>query len=329
MVLKVNAGDFKRTDLYHIDPTEIVVNESLRGREFIPTEATIIALAVSMLTQGQLQAVQCRRILDDKLQLVLGFTRTAAGRLIRDGFTDSDGVFHQDVEFMLQVKIVDGNDEESLIRNIVENAIRNETSAIDDAHNQNRLRERYGKTDVEIAKIYGYPNGVKVGRLRKLLGLERPIQLLVHEGMAVQAALDLLELPADKRAEVVAEAEKAGSVINGATVRAQVREHHLNDDGKDAVAGDEVVVAAAGAKASKPLSIKEIRTFLTGQIESDKNPDAVKGYYGTLLAFVNGKKSEISMKNGMKKLIQSTIDNALEVDFDDVPAVADAEAEAA
>lgn len=318
MVLKVNAGDVRRSDLFHVDPTAIVVNDELRGREFVPTEATIIALAVSLLTQGQLQPVQCRRIEDNRLQLVLGFTRTAAARLIRDGFTDSDGVFHQDAEFALQVKIVDGNDEESLIRNIVENAIRNETSAIDDAHNQNRLRERYGKSDVEIAKIYGYPSSVKVGRLRKLLGLEKPLQVLVHNGLAVQAALDLLELPAEKRAEFIAEAEKGGP-INGATVRAQVRDHHLNDDGADTEGDAGAVVAEVAAKATKPLSIKEIRTFLTGQIEGDKQPDAVKAFYTVLLAFVNGKKSDRSLINGMKKLVQTTIDNALEVNLDDDP----------
>jgi ParB-like chromosome segregation protein Spo0J len=325
VVLKVNAGDVRRSDLFHVDPTAIVVNDELRGREFVPTEATIIALAVSLLTQGQLQPVQCRRIEDNRLQLVLGFTRTAAARLIRDGFTDSDGVFHQDESFALQVKIVDGNDEESLIRNIVENAIRNETSAIDDAHNQNRLRERYGKSDVEIAKIYGYPSSVKVGRLRKLLGLEKPLQVLVHEGLAVQAALDLLELPAEKRAEFIAEAEKGGP-INGATVRAQVRDHHLNDDGKEDDGAGAGAVVAEPVKAAKPLSIKEIRTFLTGQIEGDKQPDAVKAFYTVLLAFVNGKKSDRSLINGMKKLVQTTIDNALEVNLDDDPGQVEAEA---
>ncbi len=319
MVLKVNAGDVRRSDLFHVDPTLIVVNDELRGREFVPPESTIIALAVSLLTQGQLQPVQCRRIDDNRLQLVLGFTRTAAARLIRDGFTDSDGVFHQDAEFALQVKIVDGNDEESLIRNIVENAIRNETSAIDDAHNQNRLRERYGKSDVEIAKIYGYPSSVKVGRLRKLLALEKPLQVLVHEGLAVQAALDLLELPAEKRAEFIAEAEKGGGPINGATVRAQVREHHLSDDGANAESDAGAVVAEVATKAAKPLSIKEIRNFLTGQIEGDKQPDAVKAFYTVLLGFVNGKKSDRSLVLGMKKLIQTTIDNALEVNLDEDP----------
>lgn len=305
MVMKIVAGSYTRSDMFNVAPSEILLNNDLRGRQFAPEEDKIIALAESMIDYGQQQPVQARRNSDNRLLLVMGFTRTAAARLIVDGFTGSDGLFRQDSEFKLQVKITNGNDEDSLIRNIVENAIRNECSPIDDAHNQERLRDRHGKSDIEIAKVYGYSSGVKVGRLRKLLSLCADGQKLVHIGkLGVQGAIDLLDLPADKQKEIIAGLMN-DETIKGSDIRAVVREHHLADSevvlsGGNVGELDEVTPPVKGAK---PLSVREMRKYLTELQEDEKTADEIKGFAKVMLAFVNGTKSEKQMTNAMKKLL--------------------------
>ena len=307
-----SAVEMKRSDSFKVNPFDIKVNEDLRGRQFAPADSAIVALATSMLDQTQLNPVQVRKLPDGNLQLVAGFTRTAAARLIRDGFTDLDGNQRQDAEFLIKCVPTVADDKESFIANVVENALRNETSPIDDAFNQERLRERYGKTDQEIAKLYGYPNSNKVSRLKKLLMLSGEERELVHTGaMGVQAAIDMLELPAEARAAIVAEAKEKGKV-NGADIVRQVREHHLNDDGKAPEAGGESGEAGgdtgeggdetvSGKKGLKPLSIREIRKFCTATMEVEGQDENLIAVTKALLEWVNGKRKDRSFTNALKK----------------------------
>lgn len=320
MAVKFEAGpDVKRGDLFFVDPYEVIVREELRGRHLPPSEPDIIERAVSLHDHGQIQPVECRRE-NGKLLLTLGFTRCAAARLIRHGFIGPDGVERKDEKFVLQVKVVDTNDEGAFIRNVVENAQRNNTSPIDDAFNQARLRDRYGFTDTAIAKLYGYANPQKVCRFRKLLALESPLQLLVHKGeLGVQPALDLLELPADKRAVAVAAATAESGKVNGAEIRTQVREHVINDDLKDtneasdAPAAEPTTpasnVAPAPAQSSAPKSrltrsVREIRQFFEQQVGDSDQPALVR-FAEDVLDFINGKKSERSLLNALERVLDA------------------------
>lgn len=233
MATKIEAGaDLKRTDMYLVNPFEIEVLEANRGRVTPPTEQAIVHLAMSIYDNGQQQPVQCRRIEGQRLQLTMGYTRLASLRLIRDGFTGSDNVERRDESAKLKVVVNDVNNEKALTDNIIENRHRNQTTPIDDAHNQNQLRDRYGYDDEHIASLYDC-SVISVRRTQKLLRLERAEQMLVHEGkMSMNAALDLLELHPNVRAAVIRDAlgTDSGGRINAGEVRAQVRDHHLNDD---------------------------------------------------------------------------------------------------
>jgi ParB-like chromosome segregation protein Spo0J len=140
MALTLNAGTPKRKDLWWIDPIKIIVTEEDRGRSQPPTEDQVVELAMSIHDYGQQQPATCRRVDKDRVKLVAGFTRCAAARLIRDGFTGTDNVQRHKPDFMLQCVLVDCNPAESFRRNVIENAHRGETSPIDDAFNQRRLR---------------------------------------------------------------------------------------------------------------------------------------------------------------------------------------------
>ena len=212
MALTLGAGkkgqDWRRSDMFLVDPTKILVREDLRGRRYPPSDEAILRRAVSFYRYGQIQPCEVRLIThaDVKNVPVLnsGFTRTAAARLLRDGFVVPDGFeeevvteageshippvqagqFIQRADFQLQVRHVKCNDTDALVRNIVENNDRDDTSDIDDAHNHERLRRDCGWTNAEIARLYNYGSGGqnKVSRLSRLLELPEPIQLRIHLG---------------------------------------------------------------------------------------------------------------------------------------------------
>lgn len=91
MATKINAGDdAKRKDFWMVDPFQIVVREELGGRRYERDPNDVASLATSMLEYGQRQPIEVRRIEDNRLQAVFGFTRLAAAKLIREGFDWTD-----------------------------------------------------------------------------------------------------------------------------------------------------------------------------------------------------------------------------------------------
>jgi ParB/RepB/Spo0J family partition protein len=309
MATKLNAGDdVKRGDLYMVDPFQIMVNEASRGRFKAPDESKIIEMAESMIEHGQQQPIQVRKIKpENKLQVTFGFTRTAAARLIRTGFTDSQGVEQKNEEFMLQIKVVDANEETAFINNIVENAHRNLTSPIDDAYNQKRLRDQMGKSNAEIARLYKWDAG-KVGKYQDLLTLSDAYQQQIHDGtMPVSAAYNLLELPEDQRAAAIAAAtnENTGKVV-ATQVASQVREHHLRDEGHEHIGNNSPAPVVASAK---PLSVKELRTYWENHAENHVDP-AIKKFAKTLVAFMAGKRAIKTMDRELEALLDAERDGA-------------------
>jgi hypothetical protein len=115
--------------------------------------------------------------------------------------------------------------------------------------------------------------------------------------LGVQAAIDLLSLPADERRKIVADLE-AGIKVTGAEIVKQVRDHHLKDEDVEGNEGAEPSEPAV----KKSLSIREIRKFLEAELESD-NPELLNNFYGVFLKFVNGAKGARSVQNAAKKLV--------------------------
>jgi ParB/RepB/Spo0J family partition protein len=302
MAATINAGEVRRGDLWFVDPFQIIVKEELRGRHTPPTEDAILDMAVSIMDNGQQQPVQCRRLPDKRLQLSLGFTRTAAARLIRHGFTDSDGVERKDEEFMLQVKITDANDQQAFVNNVIENAHRNQTSPIDDAHNQHKLRETYGYADAQITKLYRYRDENKVGRLRRLLSLPKEVQQMVHGGtMPVKAALELLDLPDDKRDEAIKAATNESGQVVAAKVTQQVREHILSDQEDQSHAGGNGPADDMPKPRYKPLVLAEVRKFYEGLAESDDA--ALVEHAKIMLLWIRGQRSNKYVTDHLTALV--------------------------
>ena len=324
MAVKLNAGDVKRGDVFLVNPFEIEVKEDLRGRCTPPCEESVKDLAVSMLDYGQLQPVVARRVENHRLLLTAGFTRNAAARLIRTGFSHVDEAGqsqdYKDEEFRLKVTVSDCNDEEAFVRNVVENAHRKQTSPMDDAINQDKMRDRYGMTDVEIAKVYGWKSSVKVGRLHKLLQLEKDERALVHDGkMGVQGAIDLLDLPADQRKAAVEAATNDKGKVSGAKIVDAIRDSQLagqddaplnldpndpfaqvlNDDGK-APANDEADQPEEDQK-FRPRNRRQIVKFFTS--EDYEHDPAVDRFRKDFVKYAEGKLTDKQMMNALYRLL--------------------------
>jgi len=309
MKLKYADGtDVTRRDLFFADPTKIRVKEELRGRSAPPTEEAIIAMAESLLSVGQLQPVRVRREGLD-LVLTLGFTRCAAARVIRDGFVGSDGERHRDKEFCLQATAVDCNDDEAFRANIVENALRGETSPIDDAFNHRTLRDRHGMTNSQIAQLYNR-DAAWVGRLQGLLQLDPGTQGRVHRGeLAVSVALDALKLPPETRGEVLASATGESGKVNGSAVRKQVRDQHLRDQPRATEPASGLESPNTPDEKSKPLSMREVREYF--ELAADPKSfreKPVRAFARTALAWLKGVKSSEAMDKAVDALLDATRD---------------------
>jgi ParB-like chromosome segregation protein Spo0J len=312
MALKINAGeDVKRGDLFMVDPFQVVVKEDLRGRHLPPSDEVIIDMAMSMMEHGQRQPVECRKVEGNKLLLVLGFTRTAAARLIRTGFVNPEtGEEVKDEEFKLKCVITDANDQKAFLNNIVENAHRNQTSPMDDAYNQHRLRDQYGYSDADVRRLFQYKDVNKVGRLRRLLSLPKQAQLLVHEErLPVQAALDILDIEDETARNEAFEKVYAECEANGKTkasdVRSLVRQHHLNDDDKEDDGSDGESKEGSRKSKTKPLSSKEMRKFWEN-LSLTHADDAVKALANTVVLWMGGKRAD--------KTLQKAIDAVLDAE---------------
>lgn len=278
MAKTIDATELKRSDLYSVTPEDIIVSEDDRGRSTPPSDTVIKQLALSILAHGQRQAIECRKDVGNKLRLNMGFTRYEAVMLIRKGF-EYNGTTYHDPNFLLKTTVSNTNAETAFIHNIVENAHRNATSPVDDAINQQKLRNRYGKNDADIAELYQC-TVTHVQRMASLLGLSAELQTKVHEGtLPVSAAIDLLAVPEDKRDEILALAtDEESAKVSGQAVKAQVRDAVINSK-KDK--GD----TTKAPRSTMQRTVKEIRAFF--EIESQATGDS-GGFAKVVVEFING-----------------------------------------
>jgi ParB/RepB/Spo0J family partition protein len=242
-------------------------------------EAAIKSLAKPYEAEGQLQPVQVRRVADNRVQLVMGYRRHAA-------VVEFNKV-HPDKPMKLKAIVVTINAEEAFRRNIVENRERQETTPIDDAFNQRRLRDDYGWTDTKIAEFYAL-TAPYVGVLRKLLTLPTETQKLVHaRQLSVKAAAALTELSPEEQQKAIEPAQPDATPMKtdlaekmSSRVVKAVRVARIEKGGKQA------------------RSLAEVRKFFEGMNE---NPP-VKALAGMMLEFIQGRLTDETMASNLNSL---------------------------
>src|SRR5262249_10183431 len=145
---------------------------------------------------------------------------------------------------------------------------RAETTPIDDAFNQRRLREEFGWTDARIAEFYGMTSSY-VGLLKKLLMLPTAAQLHVHNReLSVQAAAALAGLPAGEQKQALA-SHQPGESLPKPVVK-QVRKKKI----------------ARGGQQPRPRA--EARSSLEGLTGPAERPQ-VKDLCDLLLEYIQGR----------------------------------------
>ena len=285
MSMKLNAGEIVRQDVFLIDPENIVVVEAQNTRWQPHDDAEVAGLARSFEQDGQLQPVVVRRIADNRVQLVAGYRRFHAAQHYNH--------LHPDSPMKLKCVVSMMNDEEALRRSIRERA---ETTAMDDAYNQRRLREECGWTDTKIAEFYKI-SPPYVGTLKKLLLLPTNIQLMVHtRQISVQAAVAMTDLTPEEQKAVIApetpatatdpgtptpESAAAPAPVTSAVIIKRTREKKIQQGGKQA------------------RTLKELRDFLEGFTGPAESPP-IKAFAETFLKFIQGTYTDATMEKKLK-----------------------------
>lgn len=276
-------------EILSLNPKDIIVNQDLRGRHFAPSKKEVDDLAQSIKEFGQLEPAGIWYNDKHEAELVWGFTRhVACSQLKRD---------------LECVEVSEAERSKLFLLNIIENNKRNETTPVDDAFNQERLRKEFGKTNKEIAAIYRC-SGAWVGQLSKLLKLEEKVLKQVHAGeLQVSAAIALADLPADKQAAALADAQ--ATEASSASARKNKGKKNAT---KAANVKKAAKKAAKPAKAEKegpqPRKAREIFDFfqsLTGPVEKPVLRDTAK----KIMSFVAGKTSEKVMEAYLRELLKA------------------------
>ena len=298
MAIKINAGDVGRGDVFYIDPHEIIVDEKLNGRWEPHDEEAVKALAKSYEEEGQLQAVQVRKVADNRVQLVMGYRRHAAAVEFNKR--------HPDKPMKLKAVVVTINDEEAFRRNIVENRERRETTPIDDAYNQRRLRENFGWNDTRIAAFYGV-TAPYVGLLKKLLSLPTDTQKLVHgRQLSVKAAAALTELtPEEQQKALEPMPELAPVQVDSAQVDSAPVQSTEATPVAAANLSSRVVKAVRAAKIEKggkqARSLAEVRKFFEG-LTGPGEKAQMKALAEVMLKFIQGRLADKTMEHKLNDL---------------------------
>lgn len=272
MAKHINAGNVGRSDMFKVDPNEIIVDPEMRARWEVPGEDRVLEIADSMFDFGQQQPIICRCRPDDKkLVLEAGGTRLEAAKLI---------VANRDPNWRIEVKVMDHNEEDGFVSAIIENRIRNETSPMDDAVNVRALRERYGKEDQEVCDIL-HCKSTYLRQLETLLSMPKKVQKLVHQRKLSVAAMQLLVgLTGDALEEALSQNTGKGT-IDTSHVRQTARNR--------------------GKRVAR--SLKDVRTTFTKFSESETVPDRGKQFIARFLEYVAGTIDEETFLNDLMNVI--------------------------
>lgn len=183
----VKRDGFTVLNTVNVKPSKLVFrSQELQGRSTPLSEDDVIALADSIRVNSQQQPLQVRAIEGtDTYEILFGNTRGRAGLLIANGYTSPQrkDPYPANPDFTLRCEVVECSDEQAFVNNVVENAQRNACSPMDNARNQQYLREKLEMSDASIARLYGWSGSANVNRIKKLLSLPEYYQNLVHTGV--------------------------------------------------------------------------------------------------------------------------------------------------
>lgn len=265
----------KKRETHCVDTRDVRVNRERSGRVSPATPEEVADLAASIDVFGQLQPVEVVKDSAGNMTLVSGFTRFDAVELLNEQKNTNNT---NRVLLWVAVKSTKQlNPEDQYVRNIIENKHRRDTTPLDDAHNQQKLRQDYGWTDARIAALYRVTPS-RVSQQRRLLSLIEPIRkLVIAKRLSCAAAEELGTLSVEDQQKWFDAFTNTGHVekANTEEIREQVRESRASED-----------------DGPKKLTVKGIQKWLASVVNSEDSPDLFKDYCVTFGQFVAGEADE-------------------------------------
>jgi len=187
MAVKMNV-ESSRGNTYRFKPSDVVGDVGFNGRFRPVDQEKIEVLAQSIHENGQLQPIVCIKQKDGRPQVVVGFSRWEACKLIEA----------MDPDFKIEAIVrTDINEEEAFLQNLIENQERNELTPMDKASYARRLIGRYGKSRAEVAEMMKVSVS-QIANFLKLLTLPSKVQNKVADGsLPISSAVKLASVADD------------------------------------------------------------------------------------------------------------------------------------
>lgn len=188
MAKNINAGDVTRSDLYMIDPDEILLPER-NARRFPVAEdsSDIVEDALDVVDRGILEPIEVRRVDGDKVELVFGHRRLNIVKYINDQKLKPEPM-------KIPCVVVNIDEKEAFLHRVSENRKRKSTTLMDDAYNAKTLIDDYGMTQREVAKQFGRGDAW-ISQILKLNTLPVSYQKKINNGkLSADAAVELAKI---------------------------------------------------------------------------------------------------------------------------------------
>jgi ParB family chromosome partitioning protein len=275
-----------RANIYLIPPEQIVVDENANGRRF---KRPVDDLIAGIVADGQIQPIVCRHNEEKQWQVVAGYRRLAAIKIINE---------QKLTEEPLRVKVIlrECDDVEALEINAAENADRDDLSPIDYAYLIQRLKT-FGRTQSEIAKRFHKTDGW-VSMTLTLLEHDKPVQAKVHKGIIpATVAYEALKIEEpEARAELLAKAETAPAEAR--------REIAVRKETKARAKAE----ARNEAKPKTPREIREFFETIRNELAESRGQAGqeelgqIEALTADFLRWLDGKISDRQMRNRLEKI---------------------------
>jgi ParB-like chromosome segregation protein Spo0J len=293
----------KRHNMFVLDPRLIQVDPETMGRPMPGSDydVKLVELAVSMHRYGQVQPVAVRNV-GGQYVCVAGNRRTQAAQLIVTGFVSATGEMVCDPEFRLKAVTVTGNEEDSFIRNIVENRVRLDTTPMDDALNIQKAIDLYSWTEQECAEHFSMDVQTVRTRLELLKLSKKERQLLADSRITLADALKLAALAKEDRKAALAAASVEVAKPNGSTA-VKVDAKVLRESVATAAKEQNAKIDAGEAYGKKirvnvTRSLKDLKVVLRNQDPGD----AVKDFIAAVIGYTDGTVDEDALAKATTKL---------------------------
>ena len=271
----------KRQQHFLVPLSEIEVDYSLNGRTIPHSEEEIKKYAESYKLVGQLQPVTVRKVEGNRFKLVFGYGRYRAAEYYNKHIDPKDPI-------KLKCFVHDGNEEESFLRNLVENLHRKGLEPIETAHNQRRLRENHGWTDQQIADFYSITPAYVV-TMKALLKAPEAVQKEVKDGNMSAAVL----------------AEAANNLSTPELVQAvEAAKDRRTGKVQSAIVKQKVRAKRQQAGRVTTLSMKEVKDYFAGKT-GPAEPEPVRKLCNSILDFLEGRASEQELDIDIDEFIET------------------------